>query len=82
MVLVKLIICMTNIFQHLLNFVHEGSNVIYAWSWRVIAYKVQCVLKTAFPCKYCTYQVQHCVKRTALTLAYKIACRQMWRKNL
>jgi hypothetical protein len=31
-VLVKLVIFMTNTLQHLLNFVHVGSNVIYAWS--------------------------------------------------
>jgi deoxycytidylate deaminase len=56
-VLVKLIIFMTNTLQHLLNFVHEGFNVIYAWSRREIAYKVPYVLKTGFPCRYCTYQV-------------------------
>ena len=31
-VLVKVVIFMTNTLQHLLNFVHEGSNVIYVWS--------------------------------------------------
>jgi len=47
-VLVKLAIFMTNTLHHLLNFVHDVSNVIYVWLWRETSYKVYEYWKLAF----------------------------------
>jgi deoxycytidylate deaminase len=55
-ILDKLVIFMKHTLQYVLNFVHKDSNVIHVLSWREIAYKVPSILKTNFPCSYCTYQ--------------------------
>jgi hypothetical protein len=56
-VLVKWVIFMKHTFQHLLNFIHKDCNMIPVSSWWETSYKMPCIWKTGFPCRYCTYQV-------------------------